>query len=97
MEVTLRAPEPADLDCLYRWENDPAQWRNTLSPVPLSRHLLWHYLESYDGNIATAGQLRMIIVADGVTAGTVDLCDYSARNATAFVSIYVDLSCRIFP
>ena len=32
--LQLRAVEPSDIDLLYKWENDPAVWResNTLSP-----------------------------------------------------------------
>ena len=94
----LRAPEPDDLDVLYRWENDAAQWDNSLSAAMTSRFMLYNFLENYTDNIAANGQVRfMIDVEDGDdirTIGTVDLCDYVARDRRAFVSIYIDAPYR---
>lgn len=88
--VTLRAPEPDDLDRLYRWENDPQQWHNSLTPPLTSRHALWQYIAQYTADLSVAGSVRMLIVTnDGTAVGTADICDYDPRNATAFVSIYV--------
>ena len=39
--LTLRAPEPSDIDFIYRWENDPALWHNSLTPPLTSRQQIW--------------------------------------------------------
>ena len=90
--VTLRLPEPGDLDVLYRWENDPTQWHNQLTVPLTSRHMLWAWLRDYTPG--TDQGIRLMVEADGSTVGTVDLADCSARNGTAFVSIYIDAAHR---
>lgn len=93
--VTLRAPEPEDLDLLYRWENDPKQWHNSLTPPLTSRFQLQRYIEGFSGDIAVDGSLRLVIEPEtvgskGVPAGTIDVCDFNRRGRSAFVSIYID-------
>ncbi len=87
--MKLRAPEPSDLDTLYLWENDPETWRVSFNDGPLSRHQLWQYLDSYSPDIATQGQIRLIIEHEGRPAGTIDLTDYSARHRRAQVGLYI--------
>lgn len=93
-EMRVRAPEPNDLDMLYRWENDPTQWDNALCAAVVSRHALWNYLQNYDDDIFANGQVRfMLDVHEGgeiTTVGTVDLCDFCGRDRRAFVSIFID-------
>lgn len=86
--VTLRALEPIDVDALYRWENDPAVWGAGCTLAPYSRKQLWDYIDSYDGDIFTAKQLRlMIALTSGETVGTVDLYDFDAANSRCGVGI----------
>jgi len=61
IKIRLRAPEPADTDTLYIWENDPELWPCSDNMTPLSRHALARYIDNYSGDIATDGQLRLII------------------------------------
>lgn len=88
MNIALRLPCPDDLDILYRWDNDPDA-ANTLDADPPSRHQLWQFLQDVPATPRRDGQMRLIICADGVPAGTIDVCDYSARHSHAFVSIYI--------
>lgn len=90
--IALRAPEPDDLDNLYRWENDQSMWAVGISTCPLSRHQLWEYIRTYDADIFNARQLRLMIVsvATGETVGTVDLCDFSPRDHRAMVGMLVE-------
>ena len=60
--ISLRGPEPDDLECLYLWENDTTLWPYGSTKAPLTRHQIWQYIDSYDGDIFTQKQLRMIIV-----------------------------------
>ena len=88
--ITLRALEPIDVDTLYRWENDPAVWGVGSTLAPYSRKQLWDYIDSYDGDIFSAKQLRlMITLPSGETIGTVDLFDFDAANSRCAVGILI--------
>ncbi len=95
-KVTLRAPEPGDLDALYLWENDPELWPYGSARAPLSRHQLWQYIDSYDGDIFSARQLRLMIIenSSSKTVGTIDLSDFDPRDAHANVGIFVNAAHR---
>ena len=38
--IKLRAPEPEDLDLLYKWENNSNLWDVTDTNEPLSKYLI---------------------------------------------------------
>ena len=63
--ITLRAPEPADLDRLYVWENDTTLWSVGRAIAPYSRQQLADYIAGYDADIHSAGQLRLMIQGPG--------------------------------
>lgn len=94
--VLLRALEPEDLDVLYRWENDTRLWNVGAAVAPFSRKQLWDYIETYDGNIFTAGQLRLMIIdeSDRRPVGAIDIYDFDAVNRRAFIGIMVDETFR---
>ncbi|NBJ08719.1 GNAT family N-acetyltransferase [Duncaniella freteri] len=94
--IDFRALEPIDVDTLYRWENDPAVWGVGSTMAPYSRKQLWDYVDSYDGDIFTARQLRLMITIpsgkDGEvkeTVGTVDLYDFDPVNSRCAVGILI--------
>lgn len=87
--LSLRAPEPGDLDSIYLLENDTRAWVEGDTTAPLSRKQLWDYINNYDGNIFTCGQLRLVITVDGELAGIVDLYDYNRMARRAYVGIIV--------
>ena len=88
--MRLRALEPIDVDTLYRWENDPAVWGVGSTLAPYSRKQLWDYIDSYDGDIFSAKQLRLMIdLPTGETVGTVDLYDFDPANSRCAVGILI--------
>ena len=88
--MRLRALEPIDVDTLYRWENNPAVWGVGSTLAPYSRKQLWDYIDSYDGDIYSAKQLRLMIdLPGGETLGTVDLYDFDAANSRCAVGILI--------
>lgn len=89
VNVSLRALEPSDVDCLYIWENDPSLWQNGCIRAPMSRHRLWEYIQVYEANPDADGQLRLMIDVAGTPVGTVDLYDFDAHNGHAFVGIMI--------
>ncbi len=94
--LTLRPVEPSDLDSLYIWENDSSAWGIASTRAPLSRRQLHDYIESYDADIYTARQLRLVIekTASGRAVGAIDLYDFDPRDLRAFAAIYIAPDCR---
>ncbi|MDE5607659.1 MAG: GNAT family N-acetyltransferase [Muribaculaceae bacterium] len=90
-KITLRAPEPTDLDSLYLLENDPRTWLDGATLAPLSRKQLWDYISSYDGDIISVGQLRLVIMLNDIKeiAGVIDLYDYDKISRRAYIGIVV--------
>lgn len=89
--MTLRAPEPIDVDTLYRWENDPDVWCVGNTIAPYSRKQLWEYIDTYEADIFKSRQLRfMIELNEGkVPVGTVDLFDFDPVNSRCGLGILV--------
>lgn len=87
--VTLRKVEPEDLPYLYQWENDASVWADGDTHNPLSHQDLRTYIENTTGDIYRDGQVRMIVEADNVTMGCIDLFDLDARNRKAAIGMYI--------
>ena len=91
-KISLRAPEPQDLDMMYLWENDSSLWNVGNAVAPYSRKQLWDYIEGYEADIFKSRQLRFVIVdnASGNAVGAIDLYDFDPVNRHASVGILVD-------
>lgn len=89
-EVRLRAPEPADVDMLYRLENMPQVWRVSWGSAPMSRQMIWDYVQSYSADIYRDKQLRLVIEADAKAAGSLDITDLDPANGRAMVGIALE-------
>lgn len=89
--IALRAPELKDVDSLYILENDPRTWTDGATFAPLSRKQLWDYISTYDGDIFSAGQLRLVIhpVDKGEMVGVIDLYDYDKTSRRAYIGVLV--------
>lgn len=95
-KIILRAPEPSDIDLMLEWENDSAAWRDGSTTAPFSRDLIERYVLTYDPDIYSSRQLRMLVVKkDGnLPVGSVDLTDFDPHNRRAEAGIYIDASYR---
>ncbi len=89
--IFLRAPEPADIDVLYKWENDPEIWHLGNSVEPFSRFTLEQYILSADRDIFSAKQLRLIIAdkQNENPLGSIDLFDFDPVNHRAGIGILI--------
>jgi diamine N-acetyltransferase len=93
--IRLRAIEPADLELIYEWENDPANWLISNTITPFSRHILSRYIEHASKDIHEARQLRLMIDlmddsgAAKKTIGTVDLFDFNPIHERAGLGILI--------
>lgn len=91
--LNLRAVEPSDLDFLYMLESAEGCADASLNSAPVSRQLLWEYIQSYTADIFAAGQLRLIIEADEDgqkhRVGTIDISDFEPLNRRGFAGIII--------
>ena len=80
--VSLRAPEPEDLEVMLSFENDAALWELSTATGP--------YIAESQNDLYADGQLRLMIVCEerGV-AGIVDVFSFDARHNRAEVGIVV--------
>ena len=86
--LRLRAPEPEDLELLYKMENDTTLWSVGNSTLPYSRYTLRNYIEQTSNDLYAERQARFVIeLRDGSTAGMIDIADYSPFDARAEVCI----------
>ena len=89
--ISLRAPEPGDLDLLYIWENDTSIWRISGTLAPFSRSVLKMYLDNAAKDIFEMKQLRLIIQLKDkhLPIGAIDLYDFDPQHHRAGVGILV--------
>lgn len=88
--IKLRAPEPEDVEYLYKWENDESLWRISNSNTQLSKYDLWEYVKSGSRDIYETKQLRFIITDESYSpVGTIDLFDFCPKNRRAGIGILI--------
>ncbi|MFZ4456421.1 MAG: GNAT family N-acetyltransferase [Bacteroidales bacterium] len=91
--IILRAPEPEDLETLYRWENDTTLWQygNTLNP--LSRFALREFIASCSENIFETKQTRMMVIdkANNQPIGAVDLYELDPFHQRIGIGVFIDV------
>ncbi len=94
--LQLRALEPADLDMLYRWENEQEIWSCGVVHQPVAREALRTLIaDSIVNDIYSCRQLRLIGQdGEGKAVGCVDLFDFDPYHQRAAVGILVDKSLR---
>ena len=86
--LTLRAPEPEDLELMYAMENDTTLWYAGNATLPYSRDTLRAYLEQSKQDLLSERQARFVIeLSDGNCTGMIDLADYDPINSRAEVCI----------
>lgn len=86
--ISLRTPEPEDLELMYAMENDTALWSVGNATLPYSRYTLRMYLEQSKQDLFAEHQARFIIeLSNGEAAGMIDLADFDPLNNRAEVCI----------
>ena len=93
VNINLRALEPEDVELLYQWENDRANWLLSDTIAPFSRLVLQKYLDSSHLDIYQTKQLRMMIdiseKEEWRTVGSIDLFDFNPTHRRAGVGILI--------
>lgn len=90
--IRLRAPEPEDLELLYKWENDTSLWKLGNANAPYSRFSLRQYLTESKQDLFADRQLRLMVVlkSSKEVIGMVDLYDFDPFHRRAGVGILID-------
>ena len=86
--ISLRTPEPEDLELMYAMENDTTLWSVGSTTLPYSRYTLRLYLEQSKQDLYAERQARFVIgVENGEAAGMIDRADFDPLNSRAEVCI----------
>ncbi len=89
--ISLRALEPADLEVLYKWENNPAIWKVSNTLAPFSKFVLEQYLVNAHEDIFTAKQIRLLICdKENMPIGTIEVFDFDALNSRVGIGIMIE-------
>ena len=89
-KISLRAPEPEDIDEMMFFENDASFWENGPATGPYSRYQLKKYIAENQNDLFADGQLRLMIEhASGEVAGIIDVFAFDARHRRAETGIVV--------
>jgi len=96
MSYFLRAPEPEDLDLMFRLENDPSVWTVSSCHMPYSRYALKQYILTCKNDFFAEKQLRLMVQPGegGEAVAIVDLFNFSPLDGRAELGMVVDASCR---
>lgn len=89
--LKLRALEVTDLDLLYTWENDPANWQVSKTLTPFSKSILRKYIENAHLDIYQLKQLRLVVAdkESGLAVGLIDLFDFDPFHQRAGIGILI--------
>ncbi len=91
-KIFLAAPEPADLEQLFLWENDTSLWNVGNAVAPYSHKQLWDYIETYEADVFKSRQLKFIIKLNdtGEAVGEIDVFDFDPVNRHASIGVLID-------
>lgn len=92
--LTLRAPEPEDLDFLFRLENDRTLWPVSSTQMPYSRYALKQYIASCPTDFHADRQVRLMADDGQGPVAVADLFNYQPLDGRAEIGLAVDGSRR---
>lgn len=92
-KISLRAPEPEDVDFLFKMENDKSMWHLSNTLTPFSKFDLEQFVMLSDKDIFTTKQSRFIIDKEGVSGklpvGAIDLFNFEPQHKRAGIGIMI--------
>lgn len=93
--LRLRPLEEEDLNLLYEWENNSANWQYTNTLMPYSKHTLLEYIRNCKTDFLSQESLKLIIeLADGTAVGTLDVFNIDHFNGRAELGVFLDSKYR---
>jgi len=92
--IRLRAPEPEDLEVMFRFENATDVWEMSNTTGPYSRFQLKQYIEQTQNDLFADRQLRLMIEnGNRQVVGIVDLCSFDPLHNRAEVLALLEEHC----
>jgi diamine N-acetyltransferase len=90
-KISLRPPEPSDVDLMLSWENDPEVWTVSRLHTPYSRFQVEQYVLSDQFDIFVQKQLRFLICErkENRPVGCIDLFDFDPIHSRLGVGILI--------
>lgn len=89
-KIALRPLEPADIDLMYKWENNMEIWNVSNTKTPFSKFILAEYLKESAKDIYETKQLRLMIeTLNGEPVGAVDLFEFDPYHMRAGIGILI--------
>ncbi|MBO7199228.1 MAG: GNAT family N-acetyltransferase [Alistipes sp.] len=85
----LRALEPSDIELIYLWENDPEVWRVGGTTAPLSLERIAQFVEEQSYDLYTTKQMRLIIEAEGIAVGSLDIMEFDPQHLRFGIGVLV--------
>ena len=93
--LKLRPLEEEDLNLLYEWENDSANWQYTNTLMPYSKHTLLEYIRNCKTDFLSQESLKLVIeLADCTAVGTLDVFNIDHFNGRAELGVFLDSKYR---
>lgn len=90
-EIRLRAPEPEDLEVMFRFENSTDIWEMSNTTGPYSHFQLKQYIEQTQNDLFVDRQLRLMIENEvRQVVGIIDVCYFDPLHNRAEVGIMID-------
>ena len=88
--VSLRAPEPEDLEVMLSFENDAALWELGTATGPYSRYQMKRYIAESQNDLYADGQLRLMIVCEeqGVAQAALSLLESHCFSLLGLWQLY---------
>lgn len=89
--ITLRALEPEDVNCIYEWENNTSEWNAGDMRTLISKSDIQSLINHSDLDIYQTRQMRLMIVnkTDNQTIGCIDMFDFDPFNMHASIGILI--------
>lgn len=91
--IRLRAVEPADIDFIYRLENDVDNMLTTEHFELVSRYAIEQYVLSLGQDLNASGQMRLVIESNDTpekkAIGCIELFEADALHRRAGIGIYI--------
>ncbi len=91
-QLFLRAPELADVELLYQWENNTSLWEVSNTITPFSHFAIEQFVLNAGTDIFASRQLRLIICLkneDETPIGAIDLFDFDPHHSRAGIGIVI--------
>ena len=93
--LRLRPLEEEDLNLLYEWENNSANWQYTNTLMPYSKHTLLEYIRSCKTDLLSQESLKLVIeLNDGTAVGTLDVFNIDHFSGRAELGVFLDSKYR---